>query len=441
MEDYIIDLLKTKVIPAVGCTEPIAVALATAKARELLGEIPDKVEVLLSKNVLKNGMGVGIPGTGMTGLPIAVALGVTSCNSSDSLELLKNISTEDVEKANQFIKNNTISLQRKQTDEKLYIEIICKKNDSFSRVIIAGFHTNIVFCEKNGQVILDDLQSLKQNKNNIKQNEYPFEIKLKDIYDFAVGCDIEKISFILETAKVNRIAAEVGLSSDYGLKVGRTIEDNINNGIYQESALTHALILTTAAIDARMGGSVVTIYSNSGSGDQGITVTLPVLACYEKQVNKILDTKNELPVNEMEKLIRALTLSHLVAIYIKMKLGVLSSFCGVTIAMIGAACGITYLLDGDYENICFAIKNCAAGIIGMICDGAKNGCSIKVAAAVFAAFNAATMAKINICPMDNEGIVHNDVECTIENIVNISKKGMAQLDDVILEMMLEKIDC
>ncbi len=440
MDEFILNLLSEKVVPAVGCTEPIAVALVAAKAHELLEDIPDEVEVLLSKNILKNGMGVGIPGTGMTGLLIATALGITSAKSADSLELLKNVGDKESVEAKKFIAQKKITLGQKNTDEKLYIEVICKKDNSYSKVIIAGTHTNFVFYEVNGKVLLDKLSSL-ETKVSISDTEDNSStvLKLKDVYDFAINCSLDKISFILETAITNRKAAELGLSSDYGLKVGRTIQSNITSNIYNNCALTNALLLTTAAIDARMGGANVTIYSNSGSGDQGITVTLPVLACYETQVAKELDTQATFQdINEMEKLIRALTLSHLVSIYIKLQLGVLSSFCGVTIAMIGAACGITYLLGGKYEHIGFAIKNCGAGIVGMVCDGAKNGCSVKVASAVFSAFNAATMAIDGLYPKDNEGIIHSDVEQTIENIVNIGKKGMPQVDDVILEMMLNK---
>ena len=436
MEDYILNLLKENVIPAIGCTEPIAVALAATKAREILNAIPETIEIKLSKNVLKNGMGVGIPGTNQIGLHIAVALGVLYANSENKLELIKNISESNVKEANEFIKRTPIIFSIKETEEKLYIEVTCKKNNSFAKAIIAKNHTNFVFLEKNNNIILDntkDLNNSNEDINVLYSNQK--KITLKDIYDFTINCELEKISFITESAKINKEAALIGIEKNYGLNVNKIIKNSIEKNIYQDSILSYALILTTAAIDARMGGADVTIYSNSGSGDQGIIVTLPVLAFYEKYYKKEL--KNITLEND-EIFIRALTLSHIVAIYIKQKLGVLSPLCGITTASIGTACGITFLMKGQYQHICATIKNCAANIIGMICDGAKNGCALKAASGVFNAFNAATLGINNICPCNTEGIVHNDVEITIDNLIKIGKKGMEKMDDVIIEMLLNK---
>lgn len=434
----LLELLRTRVVPAVGCTEPIAVSLAVAKSRELLGQVPELIEIALSKNVLKNGMGVGIPGTGTTGLPIAAALGAVTGDSKDNLELLKNVTQEEVSAAKSIL--HRISLSKKENTDPLYIEVISKYNTSYSKVIIAKNHTNFVFLEKDGTVLQNDLDYAPVNttttttNNNINNNNVDYSnIRLKDIYDFATKHEISELEFILESAMANRRAAEVGLTGNYGLMVSKNIERNIQQKVFSDDILSHALKLTTAAIDARMSGENVTIYSNSGSGDQGVTATLPVLAFYEK-----LQQTNAGASTNKNNLIRAIALSHLVAIYIKLKLGVLSPFCGVTTASIGAACGITFLLGGDYENMCCAIKNSAAGIIGMICDGAKNGCSIKVAAAVFSSINSATMGINNICPSSIEGIIHNDIEITIENIASIGRDGMIKVDDLVLEMMLSK---
>ena len=438
MEDYIIQLLKEKVIPAVGCTEPIAVALAATKAKELLDILPEKIEIKLSKNVLKNGMNVGIPGTDQTGLTIAVGLGILFGKSEDTLELLKNVSDEMVEQANNYIKNTPITFSIADTDEKLYIEAICIHGSSHAKAVIAHTHTNFILLEKNNTIIYSSDNNHRNNCVNYSNNNINKDIcdvlTLKKIYDFITICDIDNIKFLVESAVVNKKAAEIGIAKEYGLCVGQTIKNNIKENIYKDSILSYALLLTTAAIDARMGGANITIYSNSGSGDQGITVTLPVVAFYEKYYNK--------NIYELESsdylFIRALALSHAVAIYIKQKLGVLSPFCGITTASIGAACGITYLMNGKYEHICNAIKNCAANIIGMICDGAKNGCAVKAASGVFNAFTAATLAINHHCHNNQGGIVNNCVETTIENLTDIGKKGMMNMDDIILDMLLQK---
>ncbi len=425
LDDIFLNLLKEKVVPAVGCTEPIAVALAVAKAHETLGDFPAKVQINLSLNVLKNAMGVGIPGTNMVGLPVAAALGLVAGKSEDMLEVLKDVDEISIEKAKNIIIQKIINFDQKNIDEKLYIEVICHKNESYSKVVIAHTHTNFVLIEKDG------IELLKKNHNSLNNTQTLSSNTLKNItisaiYDFAVNCKLDKIAFIMQSAIANKKAAEIGMKHNYGMQLNKIFKLNIEHGILRDDALSYALSLTTAAIDARMGGAKVTVYSNSGSGDQGIAITLPVLAFAE-------NTKT----NE-EKLIRALVISHLIAIYIKQKLGILSPFCGITTASMGAACGITYLMGGGETQIEFAIKNFAASIVGMICDGAKNSCSMKVSAGVFCAFEAAMLAMESIYPNCTEGIVHSSVEQTIENVVNIGKIGMKDLDSIILNMLLNK---
>ena len=418
----IIALVKREVVPAIGCTEPMAVALAVAKAKETLGSLPKQIVVWLSANMLKNAMGVGIPGTGMIGLPIAIALGALVGKSEYSLEVLKDTTPEDVEQGKEYIAQNRIKiLQKKDTAEKLYIEVECHNGDDNVSVIITGAHTHFSRIAKNGEVLLDDSAS----SSGDGAAEDP-KLTMRMVYDFAMTAPESEIHFILETAELNKRAAEMSLNNRFGHGLGRTIFMEpkcqfFGNGIYSK-----ILSYTSAACDARMAGVKVPVMSNSGSGNQGIAATLPVWVFAKERL------KNE------EELTRALMLSHLTVIYIKQSFGRLSPLCGCVVAATGSACGLTYLLNGSYEQIVYAVKNMIANITGMICDGAKPSCSLKVATGVSTAVLSSMLAIENEVVTPEEGIIDADVDKCVQNMANIGNHGMAATDSLVLDIMTQK---
>jgi L-cysteine desulfidase len=422
-DEQIIQLIKREVVPALGCTEPIAIALAASKASELLGSAPDKIELWVSSNILKNAMAVGIPGTGMNGIPIAAALGALAGKSVYGLEVLRDINASAIKLAKELVKKNGVEINLKEESPLLYIECKITSGLDFAKVIIQNEHTNFCYIEKNGTVILDDSAQNKTNKNS--QSDYP-ELTVERIFKFATSVPFEKISFILEAAIMNKAISDEGLRNCYGMQVGRQCAQNIEKGIFKNDLLTHAICLTAAAADARMDGSAMPVMSNSGSGNQGITATMPIIAIAEK-----LKSSDE-------ELARALILSHTITIYIKSHLGKLSALCGVMVAATGSSAGIVYLMGGNLKQIEYAIKNMAGGITGMICDGAKVGCALKVAAAVSTAVQTSLLAMNNIGISHFDGIIEKDVDKTIQNVARIGTIGMVETDKLILKTMIEK---
>lgn len=418
----IIALIKREVIPAIGCTEPIAVALCVAKATETLGCRPKKIDVRLSANILKNAMGVGIPGTGMIGLPIAIALGAIVGKSGYQLEVLKNATPKDVEEGKQLIDNKAICIALKEDiTEKLYIEVVCSADKSSATAIIACGHTNFVYLERNGEIIFD-----KRCQTAEEDDEVSPELSMRKVYDFSMETPLNEISFILDAAKLNKSAAEQSLKGDYGHCLGKVLQDDAKQGAIGGNILCSILSYTSAACDARMAGAMIPVMSNSGSGNQGIAATLPVVVFAEKK------NKSE------EELIRALILSHLTVIYIKQNLGRLSALCGCVVASTGSSCGITYLMGGKYEQICYAVKNMIANLTGIICDGAKPSCSLKIASGTSTAVLSAMLATEQKCVSSVEGIIEDDVDKCIHNLTVIGSKGMNETDKLILEIMTHK---
>lgn len=420
----IIDLINREVVPAIGCTEPIAVALCAARATELLGCEPEKVEVLLSANVLKNAMGVGIPGTGgMIGLPIAVALGSLIGKSDYKLEVLRDATPEAVERGKQFIAQERITIGLKENiTEKLYIEIAVTAAGKRAVAIIAGGHTTFVYEEADGKVLLDNRQPAAGEA--AAADDVP--LTLRKVYDFAMTTPIEELRFILESKRLNKAAAEASLQGSYGHTLGRTLRGERQRMVVGDTVLSRVLSYTAAACDARMAGAMIPVMSNSGSGNQGITATLPVVVYAEEVV-----------ANE-EQTIRALILSHLTVIYIKQSLGRLSALCGCVVAATGSSCGITYLMGGHYEEISFAVKNMIANLTGMICDGAKPSCALKLASGVSTALLSAMLAMEHRCVTSVEGIIDDDVDRSIRNLTRIGRDGMNETDKLILNIMTSK---
>ena len=407
-QTQIIKLIHQEVIPAIGCTEPVAVALAAAKAAEVLGCKPEKTEVFLSANILKNAMGVGIPGTGMVGLPIAIALGTLIGKSAYGLEVLRDLTPEALTEGKQVIEDKRIHIALKDNVDKLYIEVICSAGDETSRVIICHEHTNIVYVEKNGVVLTD---RRKEGVSCDVLDDDELRLSFSTVYEFAMEMPLDEIRFILETADLNRRAAEASLKGNFGHTVSKTVSGAYGRKYMGDSAYTHMLAMTAAACDARMDGAMIPVMSNSGSGNQGIAATLPVLSFAED-----IECTEEL-------LIRALMLSHLMVIYIKQSLGRLSALCGCVVAATGASCGITYLMGGDKVKIC---------------DGAKPSCAMKVSSGVSTAMLSALMAMENKVVTPVEGIIDEDVDKSIINLTSIGSKGMEATDKLVLDIMTGK---
>lgn len=420
--DFIIRLIKREVVPAIGCTEPIAVALCVSKAARLLGKEPEKIKVLLSANILKNAMGVGIPGTGMIGLPIAVALGALAGNPDYQLEVLKDITSDDVERGKQVIAENRIDIQLKENiAEKLYIEVIMSAGPDETTAIISGGHTCFVYEARNGNVLLDERISAVA-----EESEEDGSLSLRKVYDFALTAPLEEIDFILDSARLNKAAAEASFKGDYGHSLGKSLRNDNERRVMGDSVFTRILSYTSGACDARMAGAMIPVMSNSGSGNQGIAATLPVVVYAEENQKS------------WEEMIRALVLSHLTVIYIKQSLGRLSALCGCVVAATGSSCGITYLMGGGYEEMTYAVKNMVANLTGMICDGAKPSCAMKLTSGVSTAVFSAMLAMEHKCVTAVEGIIENDVDRTIHNLTRIGAQGMNETDRLVLDIMTHK---
>lgn len=418
----IIALVKSEVIPAIGCTEPIAVALCVAKATETLDRRPEKITVLLSANILKNAMGVGIPGTGMIGLPIAVALGALIGKSEYQLEVLKDSTPAAVEEGKRFIDEKRIHIALKDDiEEKLYIEVCCEAGDEKSVAVIAGGHTTFIYIARNKEVLLN-----RQAAASAEEEEDTLDLSLRKVYDFALTAPLDEIRFILETARLNKAAAERSFEGDYGHGLGKILRGTYEHKVMGDSVFSHILSYTSGACDARMAGAMIPVMSNSGSGNQGISATLPVLIYAEE------NGKSE------EEIIRALMLSHLTVIYIKQSLGRLSALCGCVVAATGSSCGITWLMGGSYEQVAYAVQNMIANLTGMICDGAKPSCALKVTTGVATAVLSAIMAMEDRCVTSVEGIIDEDVDQSIRNLTKIGSKGMNETDKLVLEIMTSK---
>lgn len=418
----IIELIHRQVVPAIGCTEPIAVALCVAKAKEILGILPEKIEVSLSANILKNAMGVGIPGTGMTGLPIAIALGALIGRSELELEVLQDCNRDAVEKGKKYIAEGRIRIKLKEdAPDKLYIGVTCSAGGHEAEARIATAHTNFVYLRKDSDVTLD-----KPIHTSEEEQEDEVELTLRKVYDFATETDVEDLKFILDAKKMNEAAANDGLHENFGHQLGKTLCSPLGRGIMGEGIFSKVLSATSCACDARMAGAMIPVMSNSGSGNQGICATMPVVVFAEENHNTDEET------------IRALIISNLTAIYIKQHLGALSALCGCVVASTGSSCGITYLMGGNYEQIAFAVKNMIANLTGMICDGAKPSCALKLTSGVSTAVLSAMLAIQNKHVTSVEGIIDDDVDQSIRNLTEIGRRGMDETDKFVLNIMTHK---
>lgn len=416
----IIELIGREVVPAIGCTEPIAVAFAVARAVKLLGDQPEKITAHLSANVLKNAMGVGIPSTGLTGLPIAIALGATVGRADLGLEVLREVTPEAVEHAKTIIESGSINIELCQEEvDKLYIKVKVECGAHSAIVVIAAGHTNIIFEQFDDNVLLDKAAATSSNESSID-----VKLSMRKVYDFAMETPLEDIRFILESKRLNLGAAEVALGGLFGHNIGRLMGEG--SPLFGQTTFSKILSYTSAACDARMAGAMIPVMSNSGSGNQGIAATMPVVIYAQEH-----------GASE-EQLIRALTLSHLTVIYIKEALGRLSAMCGCVVAATGSSCGVTYLMGGDYTQITYAVQNMIANLTGIICDGAKPSCSLKISSGVSTAIISAAMAMRGSCVQSVEGIIEDDVDNSIANLTTIGADAMNITDKYVLEIMTSK---
>lgn len=412
----ILTLLHQEVVPAIGCTEPMCVALCVARAKEQLGCEPDAITVEVSKNIYKNAMGVGIPGTGMNGLPIAIALGTTIGKSEYELEVLRDTTPEAVAYAKSYLQRiQPVITIAQDAPDLLYVHVSVSRDGRTAEATIQGSHTG-------------------------KPCETYSISNLREVYDFALNIRLDDVQFLMDGAKMNMAAAEKSFMGSYGHGLGRLLHTVSNqhltgvpasprtqmSNIFGDTLFTKILCYTCGACDARMSGAMIPVMSNSGSGNQGISCSIPV---YLYALEHNLDE---------EQTLRALTLSNLTVVYIKQSLGRLSALCGCVVAATGSAAGLTYLMGGQYDEVTFAIKNMIANISGMICDGAKPACALKVTSGVATAVLSASMAMHHSFAEATEGIVEDDIDRTIHNLTRIGHDGMCQTDDLIIDIMTHK---
>ena len=418
----ILALLKREVVPAVGCTEPAAVALCTARCHDELGGAPQEVSVWLSGNMIKNAMSVGIPGTGRTGLPVAIALGALRGGAANGLEVLGGVSPEDVKAADEYINSGVISIALKQgACDVLYIEVTARRGDKSVTAVISGQHTRFVYvgAPLNPHEPARDFQPCG-TKADPQSDATP--LRMREVWEMATEAPLSEIEFIEEARTLNTHVSRCGLDTCHGHFVGRTLGGPAGN-ILGDTVFRHMISRTAAACDARMGGAPEAVMSNSGSGNQGIVATMPVAVFAEE--NGI----------DREHTLRALLLSHLTVVYIKQSLGRLSALCGCVVAATGTACGLAYLMGADYHKITDTVKNMIANLTGMICDGAKPGCAMKVASGVSTAMMSALLALGGSTVDATEGIIDNDIDRSVANLGRIGREGMVNTDKLILNIM------
>ena len=427
LRQNLIDILKAEVKPAVGCTEPVAVSLACAKAKELLKEDIVKNKILVSPNIYKNAMCVGIPGTNRLGLKIAASMGFNGAKSEDGLTLLEGLTKQQVKQAEKYMDENPISIEPLDTKEKVVIDVILEGKNNKSRVIIKNKHDKFVFLQANDLVLLDEVDGFAQKdeiETTEKKENIMDTITIKEIVENVENMNLEDIRFLLDGITMNLNMAEYGLENNVGIGVGKGIKESIDEGLLGDGIMTEAMLLTAAASDARMGGAKLPVMSSNGSGNHGLTAILPIVAYNLKY-----------PQSD-EKMAKALAISHLVTGYIKNYTGRLSAVCGCGVAAsTGASAGIAWLMDGDINHVYGAIENMVADLSGMICDGAKAGCALKLSSAASAAVQSAIIAKQGYSVPPLNGIVGTRVEQSIQNLGKVSDKGMQITDEIILNVM------
>ena len=427
--DAFIRVIKRDVQPAVGCTEPIALALASAMAATYLPGKAERIEARVSPNLMKNGMGVTVPGTGMVGLPIAAAVGALGGDPEGGLAVLKNLSQQQVTDAKSMLARGDVRVDMHSGDDVLFAEARVYQGTQWASVTIAGGHTQVVKIVINGNILFEVAQNSPQAQAVCDPHDCLKQASARQVYQFATEVPFEQITFILQAAELNAALSQEGLTGNYGLHIGASLMRQRGRGLLVKDLLSDIMIRSAAASDARMGGALMPAMSNSGSGNQGIAATMPVLVVAE-----------HLGADE-EALARALILSHLMAIYIHSQLPALSALCAATTAAMGAAAGMAWLFEPHYEPVALAIGSMIGDISGIICDGAANSCAMKVSTSVSAAYKAVLMALDSSGVTGNEGIVAHDVDQSIANLCALACGAMRQTDRQIIEIMAQKCRC
>ncbi|MCI2061376.1 MAG: L-serine ammonia-lyase, iron-sulfur-dependent, subunit alpha [Eubacteriaceae bacterium] len=415
--DAFVSILNEELVPAMGCTEPISLAFVAAKAREVLGCLPDSVEVGGSGSIIKNVKSVIVPHTGgMKGMEAAAAIGIVAGKSDRELEVIADVSEEQIKEMRDFL--DTVPIKVYHQNSGLVFDIVVKvsKGDSYAVVRAANNHTNIVHIERDGEVLLDRDPMAEGSEQQTDRSL----LSMKDIWEFINDVDLDDIRTVLETQiKYNTAIAQEGMDGNWGANIGKTLIKTYGNDVR-----TRAKAYAAAGSDARMSGCELPVVINSGSGNQGITVTMPVVV-YAEELHK----------TEEEKL-RALALANLVSVHIKTPIGVLSAYCGAVSAGAGAGAGVAYLLDKDYEEVCSAVNNAISAISGIVCDGAKASCAMKIVNGIEAGIFGADMHKNGQDFVSGDGIVGTDIEQTIANVGKLGKEGMEGTNEEIIEIMV-----
>ncbi|MFQ2906050.1 serine dehydratase subunit alpha family protein [Aeromonas allosaccharophila] len=419
-----LQIIQQVVKPALGCTEPIAAAYAAAVAARQLGCEPRRLEVAVSDNLYKNSMGVYVPGTGKIGLAIAAAAGAIGGNADAGLEVLAAIQPEQVITAQGLIDAGNVQVSRTAAPEFIFCRVTVYGTDEHgeehsAEVTLCGGHTRIVEQRRDGEVTFTADQSQSGATGSICDG---VDISIAAIYEFATQVEFEQIKFILKASELNGKLSAEGMNNPYGLEIGRTMQQNIDAGLIGEDVMNRIVMMTAAASDARMGGATLPAMSNFGSGNQGIAATIPVMVIAER-----------FAASE-EQLARALIMSHLGAIYIKSHYPPLSAFCGNTVTSAAASMAMVYLAGGSFEQSCFAIQNVLSDSAGMVCDGAKASCAMKVSTSSGAAVRGFLMA-LNSHSVSGQGIVAGNVDQTIRNVGQMVKEGMSATDTTIIDIM------
>ena len=418
----VLAILHEEVVPAQGCTEPIAVALVAAKVREVLGKVPDALDVHVSGNIIKNVKSVIVPNSGgLTGIEASAAMGIIAGDWQKDMMVISEVDQEDLEKVRQYLKKTPIKVIHENTPTKLYVRIKAFYKNESASVEIKYLHTNLTRVVKNNRVLLNRGFSPEYFSTPLKDRNI---LTVRLIYDLAHIIDINLIEPLFEQViAMNRAIAREGLQGTYGVNIGSSILKNIEMGIYGDDVRNRCASFAAAGSDARMSGCPLPVMTTSGSGNQGMTASLPIIRYCELQGI------------EQEQLIRALFFSHLSTVHIKTQVGRLSAYCGAMCAAAGVSGALIILMGGSYQTAAHAVVNTLGNVSGIICDGAKPSCAMKIATGIYAAFDSATLAVYHKNLRGGEGIVGADVEETIRNIGELASSGMQQTDDVILKIM------
>ena len=415
----LLEIVKKETIPALGCTEPVAVAYAVSVANKYLDGEMKSLDIKVSKNIFKNGKSVIIPNTGERGLDLAGGLGAVCGDPEEGLMVLKDVDKKSIYKVHNIIDEDKINVDYIKDSPDVYVEVLAKSEDTDVKVILKDSHNHIDTVEVNGELVYNN--AFEKEKT---QDEFLKEISFEEIKDIVETVPIEELAFIEDGIKMNKKAADLGTTEKKGMGIGFALKELSEEGKLNLNGATKARILTAAAADTRMGGETCPIMTSAGSGNQGLGVVLPIMVIAEE--NNI----------EKEKLIRAIFFAHIINKYVKLFTGKLSYMCGCGIAAgVGASAGISWMLGGNLKQISGACNNMLSNLTGMVCDGAKETCALKLSTSAEEAVISAYLANKNIMPEPNIGVVGNTIEETIRNIGELCKAGLPSMDSAIIDII------